>query len=124
MPWKKYRISGAQHGTSGNSSDRLRDIAAKTRTTKANVATALQMISWGLEVNDYGNAQLDENGNFIKDDEGNYIDVGWGNGEYVKGYYHDNAGLVSGELQGELDDIRAEIIAGTLDVTAPVPEDA
>jgi fructose/tagatose bisphosphate aldolase len=63
---EKYRISGAQHGTSGNSSDRLRDIAAKTRTTKANVATALQMISWGLEVNDYGNAQLDENGNFIK----------------------------------------------------------
>jgi len=61
-----YRISGAQHGTSGNSSDRLRDIAAKTATTKANVATALQMISWGLEVNDYGNAILDENGNFIK----------------------------------------------------------
>jgi len=24
------------------------------------------MISWGLEVNDYGNAQLDANGNFIK----------------------------------------------------------
>ncbi len=48
---KKYKISGAQHGTSGNSSERLREIAAKTRTTKANVATALQMISWGLEVN-------------------------------------------------------------------------
>ncbi|HIJ57641.1 MAG TPA: ketose-bisphosphate aldolase [Deltaproteobacteria bacterium] len=61
-----YKISGAQHGTSGNSSDRLREIASKTRTTKANVATALQMISWGLEVNDYGNAILDENGNFIK----------------------------------------------------------
>ena len=61
-----YRVSGAQHGTSGNSSDRLRQIAAKTRTTKANVATALQMISWGLEVNDYGNAQLDDQGNFIK----------------------------------------------------------
>ncbi len=61
-----YRVSGAQHGTSGNSSDRLREIAARTRTTKANVATALQMISWGLEVNDYGNAQQDENGNFIK----------------------------------------------------------
>jgi len=30
------------------------------------VATALQMISWGLEVNDYGNAQLDADGNFIK----------------------------------------------------------
>ena len=44
----------------------MREIAAKTRTTKANVATALQMISWGLKVNDYGNAMLDENGNFIK----------------------------------------------------------
>jgi hypothetical protein len=62
----KYKVSGAQHGTSGNNSDRLREIAAKTRTTKANVATALQMISWGLEVNDYGNAQLDDKGNFIK----------------------------------------------------------
>jgi len=62
----KYQISGAQHGTSGNNSDRLREIAAKTRTTKANVATALQMISWGLEVNDFGNAMLDKNGNFIK----------------------------------------------------------
>ena len=61
-----YQISGAQHGTSGNSSDRLREIAVKTRTTKANVATALQMISWGLEVNDYGNAMLDKDGNFIK----------------------------------------------------------
>jgi fructose-bisphosphate aldolase, class II len=62
----KYQISGAQHGTSGNSSDRLREIAAKTRTTKANVATALQMISWGLDVNDFGNAMLDKDGNFIK----------------------------------------------------------
>ncbi len=61
-----YQISGAQHGTSGNNSDRLRNIAAKTRTTKANVATALQMISWGLEVNDYGNAILDDDGNFQK----------------------------------------------------------
>jgi len=63
---EKYKISGAQHGTSGNSSDRLRAITSKTRTTKANVATALQMISWGLEVNDFGNAQLDDQGNFIK----------------------------------------------------------
>jgi len=61
-----YKVNGAQHGTSGNSSDRLRQIANETSTTKANVATALQMISWGLEVNDYGNAQLDGNGNFIK----------------------------------------------------------
>ncbi len=61
-----YRVSGAQHGTSGNSSERLRAIADRTRTTKANVATALQMISWGLEVNDYGNASRDANGRFIK----------------------------------------------------------
>ncbi len=62
----KYNVSGAQHGTSGNNSDRLREIVSQTRTTKANVATALQMISWGLEVNDYGNAMLDDGGNFIK----------------------------------------------------------
>lgn len=61
-----YKVSGAQHGTSGNSSDRLRSIARETRTTKANVATALQMISWGLEVNDFGNAILDTSGDFIK----------------------------------------------------------
>lgn len=61
-----YHVAGAQHGTSGNSSDRLRAIASKTNTTKANVATALQMISWGLQVNDYGNAILDSNGNFQK----------------------------------------------------------
>ena len=61
-----FGLSGAQHGTSGNNSDRLRSIAAKTKTTKANVATALQMISWGLQVNDYGNAALDENGEFVK----------------------------------------------------------
>jgi fructose-bisphosphate aldolase class II len=62
----RYQVSGAQHGTSGNSSERLREIADRTHTTKANVATALQMISWGLEVNDYGNAQLDADGRFIK----------------------------------------------------------
>jgi len=63
---EKYKVSGAQHGTSGNSSERLREIASKTNTTKANVATALQMISWGVQVNDYGNAILDSAGNFIK----------------------------------------------------------
>jgi fructose-bisphosphate aldolase class II len=63
---EKYKISGAQHGTSGNSSERLRQIAERTHTTKANVATALQMISWGVQVNDYGNAILDADGNFSK----------------------------------------------------------
>jgi fructose/tagatose bisphosphate aldolase len=63
---EKYNVSGAQHGTSGNSSERLRTIAQNTHTTKANVATALQMIAWGLEVNDYGNAIQDADKNFIK----------------------------------------------------------
>ncbi len=62
----KYHLSGAQHGTSGNSSERLLNIANKTKTTKANVATALQMISWGVKVNDYGNAILDADKNFSK----------------------------------------------------------
>jgi len=93
---KPYHVSGAQHGTSGNNSDRLRAIAAQTQTTKANVATALQMISWGLEVNDYGNAILDENEQFIKvEGEGveesvwaemvAYADSkGWKKGDYKK----------------------------------------
>jgi fructose-bisphosphate aldolase class II len=63
---EQYGVSGAQHGTSGNNSDKLRAIAAGTHTTKANVATALQMASWGVEVNDYGNAIQDQSGNFIK----------------------------------------------------------
>ena len=90
-----YGISGAQHGTSGNNSDRLRAIAAQTRTTKANVATALQMVSWGLEVNDYGNA-IQKDGEFVKvADEGVDEDVwaemvahaqdkGWSLGDYKK----------------------------------------
>ena len=91
-----YQVSGAQHGTSGNSSKRLREIAARTHTTKANVATALQMIAWGLEVNDDGNAALDENGRFIKvKDQGTseamwskmvaFADAkGWKGGDYKK----------------------------------------
>ena len=67
----KYGISGAQHGTSGNSYERLKRIATETRTTKANVATALQMLSWGVKVNEFGNAFLDDQKNFIKlKDEG------------------------------------------------------
>ncbi len=72
-----YQVSGAQHGTSGNSSERLREIAARTRTTKANVATALQMISWGLVVNDYGNAQLDQAGDFIKEQGAGVAEEMW-----------------------------------------------
>jgi fructose/tagatose bisphosphate aldolase len=61
-----YKVSGAQHGTSGNSSEKLKRIAGETSTTKANVATALQMAGWGIDVNDYGNAILDSNGDLKK----------------------------------------------------------
>ncbi len=61
-----YGTSGAQHGTSGNDSTRLKEIAAKTQTTKANVATALQMIAWGVRVNDFGNAIMNDDGKFDK----------------------------------------------------------
>ena len=72
----QYNVSGAQHGTSGNNSDRLRSIAQDTNTTKANVATALQMISWGVKVNEFGNAILDSDGEFIKEaDKGATPDV-------------------------------------------------
>jgi len=73
----QYDISGAQHGTSGNNSERLRNIAQTTRTTKANVATALQMISWGVKVNEFGNALLDENGEFVKVSEDGMSDPMW-----------------------------------------------
>ena len=73
----KYKVSGAQHGTSGNSSERLRRIAQETRTTKANVATALQMITWGVKVNEYGNAFLDEKGEFVKISEHGAGDEVW-----------------------------------------------
>ncbi len=74
----KYNISGAQHGTSGNSSERLRSIVQKTNTTKANVATALQMISWGVKVNDFGNAILDDDGEFLKMPDAGMTDGMWG----------------------------------------------
>lgn len=90
-----YRISGAQHGTSGNSSDRLRDIASRTCTTKANVATALQMVSWGLEVNDYGNAILDGNGGFIKLKDRGMTDGLWA--EMVA--YADSKGYKKGDYK-------------------------
>ena len=73
----KYNVSGAQHGTSGNNSERLRNIAQKTHTTKANVATALQMITWGVKVNEYGNALLDENGEFVKVAEEGMTEAQW-----------------------------------------------
>jgi fructose-bisphosphate aldolase class II len=73
----RYGISGAQHGTSGNNSDRLRSIARETATTKANVATALQFISWGVKVNEFGNAFLDNNGEFFKIQDGGLSESLW-----------------------------------------------
>ena len=112
-----YGISGAQHGTSGNNSDRLRDIVAKTRTTKANVATALQMLSWGFEVNDYGNAILDDNGDFIKIPDAGVTEEMWGR---MKAYA-DEAGIKGGnykklnlpfenQLLGQSADIKARMV--------------
>ncbi|MBN1831035.1 MAG: class II fructose-bisphosphate aldolase [Deltaproteobacteria bacterium] len=74
---KKYKVSGAQHGTSGNSSERLRKIVEETNTTKANVATALQMIAWGVKVNEYGNAFLDDSGEFVKMPEEGMTEALW-----------------------------------------------
>ncbi|MDZ7698081.1 MAG: class II fructose-bisphosphate aldolase [Deltaproteobacteria bacterium] len=92
---QKYQVSGAQHGTSGNSSERLREIAQKTRTTKANVATALQMITWGVRVNEYGNAMLDDEGNFVKLSDAGVPDDLWA--EMVA--YAENAGLKGGNYK-------------------------
>jgi fructose/tagatose bisphosphate aldolase len=90
-----YNVSGAQHGTSGNSSQRLQKIANETRTTKANVATALQMISWGLTVNDYGNAQIDDAGHFIKIKDEGVTEEMW---EKMRAYA-DRAGLRKGDYK-------------------------
>jgi fructose-bisphosphate aldolase, class II len=92
---EKYNVSGAQHGTSGNSSERLRLIAGGTRTTKANVATALQMISWGLKVNDYGNAIIDDRGNFIKETGQGVTEEMWA--EMVE--YADSKGIKGGNYK-------------------------
>ncbi|MCL2807093.1 MAG: class II fructose-bisphosphate aldolase [Coriobacteriia bacterium] len=72
-----YKVDGAQHGTSGNSFDKLRQIAAQTNTTKANVATALMMISWGVSVNEFGNAELNEDKEFIKLSEKGATEALW-----------------------------------------------
>jgi fructose/tagatose bisphosphate aldolase len=91
-----YGVSGAQHGTSGNSFERLRSIVRQTRTTKANVATALQMVSWGVKVNEFGNAFQDDGGAFVREAQGGASDElwaqmvahaaerGWSAGDYKK----------------------------------------
>jgi len=91
----KYNVSGAQHGTSGNSSERLREISTQTKTTKANVATALQMISWGLEVNDYGNSIIGNDGKFIKVEGEGVTEKMWA--EMVA--YAESKGLKAGDYK-------------------------
>jgi fructose-bisphosphate aldolase class II len=117
-----YKVSGAQHGTSGNSSERLRQIAVKTRTTKANVATALQMISWGVKVNDYGNAQLDENGEFIKMPDKGVTEsmwnemVGYAKDKGLKGGNYKKLNLpFENRLLGLPGDIRERMVQGVED---------
>ena len=118
----KYRVSGAQHGTSGNNSERLRNITQKTRTTKANVATALQMITWGVKVNEYGNALLDENGEFVKVADEGVTEALWA--EMVE--YANEKGLKGGnykklnlpfenKLQGLTSDVRERMEKGVED---------
>ena len=114
---EKYKVSGAQHGTSGNSSERLRQIAAKTHTTKANVATALQMISWGVQVNDYGNAILDANGNFSKVKEEGVTEEMWAemvayaqSKNWKKGDYKNLSLLFENKLLGQPKEIRDRMV--------------
>jgi fructose-bisphosphate aldolase class II len=91
----KYKVSGAQHGTSGNNSERLRSIVQETKTTKANVATALQMITWGVKVNEFGNAILDAEGEFAKVSAEGVTDQLWA--EMVK--YANAQGLKGGNYK-------------------------
>jgi fructose-bisphosphate aldolase class II len=53
------------------------------------------MISWGLKVNDYGNAQLDGNGNFIKAKGAGVTEEMWA--EMVT--YADTKGLKAGDYK-------------------------
>jgi len=118
----KYNLSGAQHGTSGNSSDRLREIADKTHTTKANVATALQMISWGLQVNDYGNAILDDSGNFIKIKGSGATEEMWNemveyaNSKGIKGGNYKKLNLpFENKLSGQPNEVRERMVKAVED---------
>lgn len=117
-----YRVSGAQHGTSGNSSERLRRIATMTNTTKANVATALQMISWGVKVNDYGNAILDDEGNFIKTMDSGVTEELWSEmvayaetRELKKGDYKKLNLPFENKILGQSREVRARMTKGVED---------
>jgi len=119
---EKYNVSGAQHGTSGNDSDRLRKIAEETNTTKANVATALQMITWGVKVNEYGNAMLDDKGEFVKmPDEGATEElwaqmVAYADSKGIKGGNYKKLNLpFENKLQGLPREIRERMVKGVED---------
>ena len=119
---KPYQVSGAQHGTSGNSSARLKEIARQTQTTKANVATALQMISWGVKVNDYGNAFVDGDGNFLKVPEAGVSDdlwvemVGYAKEQGIKGGNFKKLNLpFENKLLGQSAEIRERMIQAVED---------
>ena len=119
---ERYCVSGAQHGTSGNSSERLRTIVRETNTTKANVATALQMISWGVKVNEYGNAFLDENGEFVKISDNGLTDEAWAGivayakSKDIKGGDYKKLNLpFENKLLGLPGDVRARMIKGVED---------
>jgi fructose/tagatose bisphosphate aldolase len=118
----KYKISGAQHGTSGNNSERLRSIAGETSTTKANVATALQMITWGVKVNEFGNAFLDDAGEFIKEPDNGVSEQLWKEmAEYakskdIKGGNYKKLNLpFENKLLGQSRDIRERMSKGVED---------
>jgi fructose-bisphosphate aldolase class II len=119
---KPYSISGAQHGTSGNNSDRLRSIVSETATTKANVATALQMISWGLKVNEYGNAFQDDQGNFVKLADNGVTDSMWkemveyANSKSIKGGDYKKLNLpFENRLFGQSQAVRDRMVKGVED---------
>jgi len=118
----KYNVSGAQHGTSGNNSDRLRSITQETNTTKANVATALQMITWGVKVNEFGNAQLDDNGDFAKVPGDGVTEEVWaemvayGKDKGLKGGNYKKLNLpFENRFQGQPADVRQRMAKGVED---------
>jgi len=118
----RYKISGAQHGTSGNNSERLRNIVQETATTKANVATALQMISWGVKVNEFGNAFLNDDGEFMKLPEEGVTEslwnemVAYAKSKDIKGGNYKKLNLpFENKMLGQSREIRERMVKGVED---------
>ena len=107
--------------------------------TKANVATALQMISWGVKVNDYGNAELDADGEFVKvDGAGATADAwekmtafagekGWKKGDYKKlnlpfeNVLLGQPGEVRERMAGAVEDFTYELLTNVFNAGATAP---